>query len=59
MTPAAMARGAPEAVARPVAPCDDARPMHASCADVVFLSSARMASGMTSRARRQTPHPAG
>ena len=33
--------------------------MHAFRANVVFLSSARMASGMTSRARRQIPHPAG
>ena len=33
-------------------PCEDARPMQHARANAVILSSARMAAGMTSRARR-------
>jgi len=38
----------------------DARPMNDSRANAIVLTSARMAAGMTSRARRPEPfHPAG
>ena len=35
--------------------CEDARPMHATRAHADVLTSARMAAGMTSRARRRFP----
>jgi hypothetical protein len=41
-------------------PCEDARPMLQPRADAQILTSARMAAGMTSRARRRLPpHQAG
>jgi hypothetical protein len=40
-------------------PCDDARPMLKTRANAVILSSARMAAGMTSRARRPESRLAG
>jgi len=40
------------ALARGPIACKDARPMHANLAHVELLTSARMAAGMTSRARR-------
>ena len=42
-------------LAAPPAACDDARPMKTFRADALVLTSARMAAGMTSRARRPDP----
>ena len=44
------------AVAAPRRACEDARLMNALRADADILTSARMASGMTSRARRPEAH---
>lgn len=47
-------------LARPADPCEDARPMFQPRAHAPILTSARMAAGMTSRARRRLPnHQAG
>lgn len=61
MTPVAPATGPAAAglLAPRGAACDDARPMQALRADAAILTSARMAAGMTSRARRQIPLIAG
>jgi hypothetical protein len=44
-------------LAAPAAACEDARPMRQILADADILTSARMAAGMTSRARRPETRP--
>jgi hypothetical protein len=52
MSPLPTIERIPPALARGPIACKDARPMHAHLAHVELLTSARMAAGMTSRARR-------